>query len=399
MHVPTEVVDNIINKVFYSSGTVHRPTPSALALVSHTFRHRTNFHRFSKVSFMHKIEPIWSIHDFLALLTSDVWTPHAGVARHIREFSLALVLSTYASSGYPRSFDDSNQRNSWEDLIDPHFGPILQRLLDSHVSKLEISGLNNLPPTLLAGTRIRKLTLRKARFRLHSASKYSMLGQTYLKELGIDGASEFMHGPDQLSPTLGFAVHLSVLETLTFDITVSVSTVESLRSRFSEVIVAVNMSLEKHRVTSSGFFVVGQILAALSPHLPLTSDLELSFRIETIMQASRASIAAIFGHFSFTTIDQGLGSLLALYGTSTLASTPPIITVKFSVYIESAWEIRGFDAQAFCEAGYLFLEQSFPLINNHPGRKKFDNKISKILMQDGKYDYDITVFLVYCYQI
>jgi hypothetical protein len=166
-----------------------------------------------------------------------------------------------------------------------------------------------------------------------------------------------------------------------------------------KVIIAVNMSLEKHRVTSSGFFVVGQILAALSPHLPLTSDLELSFRIETIMQASRASIATIFGHFSFTTIDQGLGSLLALYGTSTLVSTPPIITVRFSVYIESAWEFRGFDAQAFCEAGYLFLEQSFPLINNHPGRKKFDNKISKISTQDGKYDYDITVSLVYCYRI
>jgi hypothetical protein len=261
MHVPTEVVDNIIDKVLYSSGTIDRPTPSALALVSHTFRHRTNFHRFSEVSFMHRIEPIWSIHDFLALLTSDVWTPHAGVARHIREFSLALgvvsnvivvdphhiaslrqqlrrhpaltdesmagilrvifrysfpkfehqfdnmlVLSTYASSGYPRSFDDSKQRNSWEDLIDAQFGPVLQGLLDSHVSKLEISGLNDLPPTLLAGTRIRKLTLRKARFRLPSASEYSMLGQTYLKELGIDGASEFMHGPDQLSPTLGFAV-------------------------------------------------------------------------------------------------------------------------------------------------------------------------------------------------
>lgn len=296
MHVPTELVDCIIDEVFSSSGTVDGPTPSALALVSHTFRHRTNFHRFSKISFMRRIEPLSSVHEFLALLTSDVWTPHVGVARHIREFSLALgavvevtvvypyygasqhkqlgphpaltdgsmagilnvifrysspnseqqidnslVLSTYANSGYPNLFD-INQRNSWEDLVDPQFESALQGLLDTYVSKLVILRLNDVPPTLLAASRIRKLTLRKARFQLPSTSDYPMLGQmVHLQELGIDGASEFTHGFDQLLPTLGCPAvrhlryyintndtfwtsahpwkHLGALETLTLDVT------------------------------------------------------------------------------------------------------------------------------------------------------------------------------------
>jgi hypothetical protein len=296
MHVPTELVDSIIDEVFSSSGTVDGPTPSALAFVSHTFRHRTNFHRFSKISFMHRIEPLSSVHDFLALLTSDVWTAHVGVARHIRGFSLALgavvevtvvhpvhgasqqkrlgphpaitdgsmtkilniifrysipnseqqidntlVLSTYANSGYPWLFD-INQRNSWEDLVDPQFGSALQGLLDTYVSKLVILRLNDLPPTLLAASRIRKLTLRKARFKSPSSSDYPMLGQMlHLQELGIDGESEFTQGFDQLLPTLGLPAvrhlryyinasegfwtsphpwkHLGALETLTLDVT------------------------------------------------------------------------------------------------------------------------------------------------------------------------------------
>jgi hypothetical protein len=298
MHVPTELVDSIIDEVFSSSGTVDGPTPSALALVSHSFRHRTNFHRFSKISFMRRIEPLSSVHEFLALLTSDVWAADVGLARHIREFSLALgavvevtvvhpddgasqhkrlgphpaltdgsmaqilnmifrysipnsehqidntlTLSTYTNSGYPSLFDIS-QRISWENLVDPQFGSALQGLLDTYVSKLVILRLNDLPPTLLAASRIRQLTLSKSRFKAPSASDYPMLGQmVHLQELRIDGESEFTQGFDQLLPVLGLPSvkhlryyisaarvywalpsphpwkHLGALETLTLDAT------------------------------------------------------------------------------------------------------------------------------------------------------------------------------------
>jgi hypothetical protein len=298
MHVPTELVDSIIDEVFTSPGTVDGPTPSALAFVSHTFRHRTNFHRFSKISFMGRIEPLSSVHEFLALLTSDVWAADVGVARHIREFSLALgavvevtrvhpddgasqhkrlgphpaltdgsmaqilnmifrysipnsehcidntlTLSTYADSGYPSLFN-INQGISWENLVDPQFGSALQGLLDTYVSKLVIVRLSDLPPTLLAGSRIRQLTLRKSRFKPSNASDYPMLGQmVHLQELGIDGESVFTQGFDQLLPALGLPSvkhlryyisaarvywalpsphpwkHLGALETLTLDAT------------------------------------------------------------------------------------------------------------------------------------------------------------------------------------
>ncbi|KAF8179201.1 hypothetical protein BJ912DRAFT_982878, partial [Pholiota molesta] len=383
MHVPTELVDSIIDEVFSSSGTVDGPTPSALALVSHTFRHRTNFHRFSKISFMHRIEPLSSVHDFLALLTSDVWTADVGIARHIREFSLALgavvevtvvhpvhgasqhkqlgphpavtdgsmakilnmifrystpnsehqidntlVLSTYANSGYPWLFD-INQRNSWEDLVDPQFGSALQGLLDTYVSKLVILRLNDLPPTLLAASRIRKLTLRKARF------KSLML---HLQELGIDGESEFTQGFDQSLPTLGLPAvrhlryyinaseafwtsphpwkHLGALETLTLDVTAKplrsdlVQTItqysEHLR-QLKKLIIAVDTSLENRASSLSvltGDFIIVNLLAGLISHLPWTNDLEVSFRSTDFKQTYRDGIAAIFGHFSYTAIDQ-----------------------------------------------------------------------------------------------
>lgn len=163
-----------------------------------------------------------------------------------------------------------------------------------------------------------------------------------------------------------------------------------------KLIIAVDTSLENRlarlsRLTSD--FVVGDIFIGLLPHLPLTNDLELPFRCEDSKHTSRNGFAAILGHFSFAIIDQVVDSLLAVHRKLPFASTPPTITLRFNVYIDSAWE--GFDAQEFCEAGYLFLQQSFPLTNNGPGRKKFENKVCKFSPKDGKHHYDITVSLVY----
>jgi hypothetical protein len=169
---------------------------------------------------------------------------------------------------------------------------------------------------------------------------------------------------------------------------------EHLR-QLKKLIIAVDTSLENRAARLSvltGDFIIVNLLAGLISHLPWTNDLEVSFRSTDFKQTYRDGIAAIFGHFSYTAIDQIIESLLAIYVKWIFATTPPTITLRFNAYIDSAWE--GFDAREFCEAGYLFLQQSFPLTHNGPGRKKFENKVSKFSPRDGKHHYDITVSLV-----
>jgi hypothetical protein len=164
-----------------------------------------------------------------------------------------------------------------------------------------------------------------------------------------------------------------------------------------KLIIAVDASLDDHAaaiglhdLTGDGILV--NLLGGLISHLPWTNDLELSFRSEDFTQAYRNGIAALFGHLFYSPIDQLLLAILGVYGRATFASRPPTITLTFNVHIDSARE--GFDAQEFCEAGYLFLQQSFPFMNSGAGRKKFENKVSKFSPRDGKHHYDITFSLI-----
>jgi hypothetical protein len=241
--LPVELIEKIIDETFYaqvSSDTrsermmVAHKTLSSMARVSHSFRQRINAHRFSTVSFQRSdptSPPLPYIHAFLDLLQSDVWVvPSMGVARHVRKLVLILgknsntpppndmdphcaiddgplitIMNTVfrGGEGYPDSMSDYTLAlwgfADWQsEVINPEFISKIESLLDSRVTTLELKWFDLVPPTLLKGRHVKRISISYTSFQWSRNSQlvaeYTALGLwNHLESLHIHNAPDFFH--------------------------------------------------------------------------------------------------------------------------------------------------------------------------------------------------------------
>jgi hypothetical protein len=241
--LPIELIEKIIDVAFYSQlSTGPRTTSentmldpgalSSLALVSHIFRQRVNAHRFSIVSFQETDftpRSLPYIHAFLNLLQSDVWVvPSMGVARHVRKLVLILgeivdmqgdlvlhpatedgslikIMNAVfrGGEGYPDSTSDYTLAlggfADWQsEVINPEFISNIESLLDSRVTTWELKWIDAVPPTLLKGRHVKRISISYTSFQYTMNSQlvpeYTALGLwNHLESLHIHNAPDFFH--------------------------------------------------------------------------------------------------------------------------------------------------------------------------------------------------------------
>ncbi|KAF9476452.1 hypothetical protein BDN70DRAFT_882345 [Pholiota conissans] len=336
MALPIELTDNIIDKAiaivppYRRERTKVLEVESALALVSHSFRQRTNMHRFATVSLVAPKSPfnIDPYINFPQILQSKVWNENTGIARHLQK----IILYLEASQDYC-GYDDLEHREDLfedgaiEDLlktlyngdviigptpaptlvvttndidlaanfplsirsrmnwryIDQHFRSTLQGLLKegSRLTRLKLEGIFVAPKTLLEGSRITHLSLTD--FELVPPNKMLDIGK--LKYLEI--------------------LELKPRTAMEFEIFVPDSEDGQLRC-LKKLIIHADVRNKKYGTSDE----VLALLSAIVPKISPTCDVELFlnyFRLERERKDQRFStIIASGNNFEYASIDRFL---------------------------------------------------------------------------------------------
>jgi hypothetical protein len=268
--LPLELLESIIDETFrsqLSTGTrsekvtLDTQTLSSLARVSHNFRQRVNTHRFSTVSFYRRGLSLPYIHAFLDLLRSDVWAARStGLARHVRKLVLILgekdeqydivphraiddgsftaiintvfrggdgdpsstndyTLGLWGSMEYPQNIPIHDP--NWLSLpaLDPDFSANIERLLDSCISRLELTWLGVVSPTVLKRRHVKHLYMSCVSIRLtpQHMRNFDALGPwNHLESLDIHNAHVFHLMDPETVPMLK-TLTVSILDNATAD--------------------------------------------------------------------------------------------------------------------------------------------------------------------------------------
>ncbi|KAF8184755.1 hypothetical protein BJ912DRAFT_523632 [Pholiota molesta] len=444
--LPLELIEGIIDETFYSelsTGTrseniMDDPHAlSALARVSHIFRQRVNTHRFSTVSFHRTDLSLPYILAFLDLLRSDVWVaPSTRLARHVRKLELILgekdwrgiivphraiddgsftmIMNTVFRSddGDPHAtsnctlalwghmeclpeitIHDSNWL-SWP-ALNPDFSANIERLLDSCISRLELTRLRLDSPRVLKRRHVKHLYMAGVPIplSLQHISDFDSLGPwNHLESLEIHNA-HFFHLMDPVTVPMLKTLTVSILDDATAnslsdrwqhwnmleDLTLNLDNdhiIPSFRVDYRNLSnlkrLTINLLLiDNNDNASSVESSTHQILNLVRPHLPPLARLEISIN-STIDALSRYRDIGLMNDIS-TQIDcASLDAVLAQYPPSAIAT----ITLRLGI-----WVSRGvgddLELETFRQVGLAVLRQAFPRLDAGPRRRVYDGVVSK----------------------
>ncbi|KAF8184744.1 hypothetical protein BJ912DRAFT_1144521 [Pholiota molesta] len=465
--LPLELLERFIDETFHSqlsTGTrsekiIDTQTLSSLARVSHSFRQRVNAHRFSTISFHRSDLSLHYIHAFCDLLRSDVWAaPSAGLARHVRKLVLILgekdgqgdivpyraiddgSFTTIMNAVFRGSDGDPSATNDYTlalwgytecpndilihdpdwlnwSALDPDFSANIERLLDSCISRLELTWLGVVSPTVLKRRHVKHLYMSCVSIRLtpQHMEDFDALGPwNHLESLDIHNAHVFDLMDPETVPmlkTLTVSIldnatadslsdrwqHWTMLEDLTLNIDnehIFPSFRVDYRNLSNLKRLTIDVRLTDYKTVPSPVeSLTNQILNILGPHLPPLSRIEIVIN-STFHAFSRYQDVGLINDIP-TMIDcASLDAVLAQHSLSMIST----MTLWFGI-----WLSRGvgddLQLERFRQDGLAVLREAFPRLTTGPRRRVYDSVVSKAgqdqeranaLLHEGSFSVEYT---------